>query len=127
MRLVLAVVVGAAVAALGGLILGEYPFTGVMPYLAGLLFALVVSEVIVSIGRHIGPVSALASAGCTAGGLGWAIWISTGRGVSPVPTGAWIGLTIGAVVALLRGGMRVGSPATEGSGADGRPSDPSVG
>ena len=38
MRLVLAVIAGAAVAAFGGLILGEYPFTGATPYVAGVLF-----------------------------------------------------------------------------------------
>lgn len=113
MRLVLAVLIGAGVAALGGLILGEYPFTGIMPYVAGVLFALVVTEVIVSVGHQVGAVIAAASAVCTLGGLGWAIWISTGRGVSPVPAGAWAGLAIGGVVASLRGGIRV-SPAVTG-------------
>jgi len=106
-RLVLAVVVGAGIAAVGGVILGEYPFTGIMPYLTGVLFALVVAEVMLSIGRQTGPVTGLASAVCTVGGLGWAIWISTGRGVSSVPTGAWAALVIGGVVALVRGGVRM--------------------
>ena len=113
MRQVLAVVIGAAVAALGGLILGEYPFTGITPYAAGLLFGLVVAEVIVSVGGQVGPIAGVASAVCTVGGLGWAIWISSGRGVSPIPGGAWAGLGVGVVVAALRGGLRIGVGATQ--------------
>ena len=106
MRLVLAVIAGAAVAAFGGLILGEYPFTGLMPYAAGLLFALVVAEVILSVGAQPGVASAVAAALCTVGGLGWAIWISSGQGLAPVPPGAWVALGIGTAVALVRGGIR---------------------
>lgn len=105
-RLLIAIVVGAAVAGLGGLILGEYPFTGVMPYIAGILFALVVAEVMLSIGRQPGAATAAAAAVCSAGGLGWAVWISSGRGVAPVPIGGWVAIVIGAAVGLARGGIR---------------------
>jgi hypothetical protein len=105
-RLVLAVLTAAAVAAVGGVILGEYPFTGVMPYASGVLFALVVSEVVISIGRRRGPFVALAASLCTDGGLAWAVWISSGRGVAPVPFGGWMALVIGAVVAVARGAVR---------------------
>ena len=108
MRQLLAVIAGAAVAAFGGLILGEYPFTGLTPYAAGLLFALVVAEVVISVGGQTGVLPALAAAICTAGGLGWAIWISSGEGLAPIPGGAWVALVIGVVVALLRGGIRAG-------------------
>jgi hypothetical protein len=94
------------VAAIGGLILGEYPFTGVTPYIAGVLFALVVAEVIISISRQSGIVTAVAAAVCTVGGLGWAVWISTGKGIDPIPIGGWMALVVGAVVALGRGGIR---------------------
>jgi hypothetical protein len=108
-RLVLAVLTAAAVAAVGGVILGEYPFTGVMPYASGVLFALVVSEVIISIGHRRGFLVALAASLCTVGGLAWAVWISSGRGVAPVPTGGWMALVIGAVVAVVRGTVRGGT------------------
>jgi len=108
MRQVLAVIAGASVAAFGGLILGEYQFTGLMPYATGLLFALVVGEVILSIGGQPGVTSSVAAAFCTIGGLGWAIWISTGQGLAPIPPGAWVALGIGTVAALLRGGIRAG-------------------
>jgi hypothetical protein len=105
MRHVLAVIAGAAVAAFGGWILGEYPFTGLTPYIEGVLFALVVAEVIISIGRRPGLFTAAAAAVCTVGGLGLAVWISTGQGLDPIPVGAWVALGLGLVVALLRGGL----------------------
>lgn len=109
-RLVIAIVLGAAVAGLGGWILGEYPFTGVMPYIAGVLFALVVTEVILSIGRRPGWLTAVAAVVCTAGGLGLGVWISVGEGIDPIPIGGWVAVTIGAAVALMRGAIRPGGP-----------------
>jgi hypothetical protein len=99
---VLAVLAAAAVAALGGVILGEYPFTGVMPYVSGVLFALVVSEVTVGIGQRRGAFLALAAAVCSGAGLAWAVWISSGRGVEPIPVGGWLAIMIGVAVALAR-------------------------
>ena len=116
MRLLLAVLAGAAVAALGGVILGEYPFTGLMPYASGVLFAVVVAEVVIAIARRRRPLTGAAAAVCTAGGLGWALWISSGRGVAPVPLGGWMALAIGVVVALAVGGIT----GTRGTAPDNR-------
>jgi hypothetical protein len=80
-----------------------------MPYIAGVLFALVVTEVILSVGRRPGRISALAGAVCTVGGLGLGVWISTGRGIDPIPIGGWVAVVVGAVVALIRGGIRGGA------------------
>lgn len=104
-RLITGIVLGAGVAALGGWILGEYPFTGFTPYIAGVLFALVVTEVMLSISHRHDRVIAIAGAICTIGGLGLAIRISTGNGIDPIPIGGWLALGVGAVVALLRGGI----------------------
>jgi ABC-type Mn2+/Zn2+ transport system permease subunit len=99
-------VLGAALAALGALLLGEYPFTGIMPYISGVLFALVVSEVILSVSRRSGRATAVAAAVCTAGGLAWGVWISVGEGKAPIPIGGWVAVVIGAAMALIRGGIR---------------------
>jgi ABC-type Mn2+/Zn2+ transport system permease subunit len=107
--LVVGVVLGAALAALGALLLGEYPFTGVMPYVSGVLFALVVAEVIVSVSRRSGRATAVAAAMCTAGGLAWGVWISVGEGKAPIPIGGWVAVVVGFVVALIRGGIRAGA------------------
>jgi hypothetical protein len=102
MRCVLALLVAAGIAALGALILGEYSFTGVTPYVAAVLYALVVSEVVTSLARQRGPLVALATAVLIGTGLSWALWISTGRGVAPVPTGGLVGIGLGAVAGAWR-------------------------
>ena len=61
-RALLGLVLGAATAALGALILGEYEFTGTLPWVAGPLFGLVVGEVVVGVGRsHHVAVAAVAA------------------------------------------------------------------
>lgn len=102
MRLALAVVAGAAVAALGALILGEYEFKGSMPYVAGVLFGLVVAEAVLAVARRGGPLLAGAAGVLAAGGLVWAAWISSGRDWHYVPGAAWIAVALGGVVALAR-------------------------
>ena len=109
MRQIASLAAGAVVAAVGGLVLGEYPFIGWTPYVAGVLFALVVTEVMLSIGHKHGPILGFGGAALSAAGLGWAVWISSGRGVAPIPGGGWIAIGLGAVVSLGRGllpGMR---------------------
>jgi len=104
-RLVVGIALGVAAAALGGWILGEYPFTGVMPYFTGVLFALVVAEVMLSISRRPGPVVAAAACVVSACGIGLAVWIQSTEGLVAVPIGGWVAITLGAVVGLLRGGI----------------------
>ena len=107
-RLIVAIALGAALSAFGALLLGEYPFTGVMPYISGALFALVVAEVIVSVSRRSSRATAVAAAVCTAGGLAWGVWISVGEGKAPIPIGGWVAVVVGAAMALIRGGIRAG-------------------
>lgn len=96
MRLALALVAGAAVAALTALILGEYEMAGWTPYLTGVAFGLVVGETVTSIGRRTGTVVGGACAVLAAGGMVWAAWISSGRDWSYVPGTAWIGVALAA-------------------------------
>jgi hypothetical protein len=93
-----ALVVGAAAAAVGALILGEYDFTGATPYFSGLLFGLVVAEVVLAVGRSGTRALAVGCAAESAGGMMWAAWISSGRGVAPIPTSAFLGAGLAAVL-----------------------------
>jgi hypothetical protein len=104
MRHAFALVAGVAVAAVGGLIVGEYPFHGWTPYIAGVLFGLVVAEVVVTLAGAETVWSGVVCALCTAGGLAYAVWDDAGYGVRPIGIAAWVGVAIGAVVAGLRGG-----------------------
>lgn len=104
MRHLLALAAGAVVAVVGGLIVGEYSFTGFTPYVAGVLFGLVVAEVVVAIARHESTALAAACAVLAAAGLAYAVWDDAGYGVRPVAVSAWLGVAVAALVAGLRGG-----------------------
>ena len=101
-RVVLGVVVGAGTAWLGALSLGEYEFTGMLPWIAGPLFGLMVGEVVVSIGRsHHVAVAALVAA-LSFAGIAWAGWIDSTQGVEPVKPAVWASATLAAAVGYLR-------------------------
>jgi len=102
MRPVLALVAGAAAAAFGAVILGEYPLTGLTGVIAGTLFGLAVAEIVLTAGsvewRGRERVGMVGVAVLTAFGVAWACWISAGHLWRYVPNGAWLGLVAGAAV-----------------------------
>lgn len=92
-------IAGEAAAAVGALILGEYEFAGAIPFVAGVLFGLAVAEVMMTVARA-GTLRMAAWAGLmSGGGILWAVWISSGRGVAPMPTMGYVAVGLGAVVA----------------------------
>lgn len=116
-----AVVLTVVAASLGALILGEYELAGFTPYVGGVLFGLVMAEVMLSIVRRpdipLAAVTGLASAL----GMVWAGWISTNHWRAPVPVGAWVGAAIAGGVGFgwVRWSARRGasSPADPPAGA----------
>ncbi len=101
LRAVLAVIAGAAVAAAGALLLGEYNFSG-WPIFAGcVLLGLFVSEAVVSAGGRRGLQASAVSAGLATAGLMWGAWISSGRELSQLPSEGWIAVALGAAAAGL--------------------------
>ena len=111
MRRVLALVAGAATAALGALILGEYELRGATAVGAGVLFGLVVGEVVAVVGRDAALALALAGAGLAGAGLVWAAWIASGEDWAYVPTWSWVAAAIAAAAA----GLRVRTPERRGA------------
>jgi len=105
MRLVLALVAAAVASAVGALILGEYEFSGATPIAAGVLFGLVISEIVIEIGRTRAPLIGVISAAMVALALAWAGYVSSGEGLRPFPTGAWVAMVCGALAAGLRTGI----------------------
>jgi hypothetical protein len=95
----LAVLAGAATAAFGALILGEYEFNGATPYLAGVLFGLIVAEVVLTVAKRASRALAATSALEAGFGLAWAVWISSGRGRAPIPFAADVSVALGVLVA----------------------------
>lgn len=101
MRLVLALVAGAVVTAMGAVMLGEYHLVGLTPYVAAVLFAVVVAELLRSVARQTSVVLVAGASGLTATGLVWAAWIQAARDWSYVPDATWASVAVGAAVAAL--------------------------
>lgn len=116
LRAAISLVMAAAGCALAAVMLGEYDFSGVMPFGAGILLGLVVAEFVVSVGRLRSWLVALLTAALVAGALGWAAWISSGEGLRPYPVGAWAAIATGAIASGLRTFDRKHSAVTEASG-----------
>lgn len=102
LRAGIGIVCGAAAAALGALILGEYEFTGTLPFVAGPLFGLVVGEIVVGVGRVRSLVVAAVAAVAAFAGIAWAGWIDSSEGVEPVKALVWVAAPMAAAAALLR-------------------------
>ena len=101
-RALLGLAVAAAVAALGALILGEYEFTGTLPWIAGVLFGLVIGEVVVSVGRSRHVAVAAGAAALSFAGVAWAGWIDSTHGVEPVKSLVWVAALLAAAASFLR-------------------------
>ena len=117
-RAAAALVLAVAVCALGALILGEYEFSGLMPYAAGVLFGLVITEIVLEVGALrswlVGGVCAVG----VAGALGWAAWISSGEGLRMYPRPAWVSMVLGAAVCVWRSGPPLRRGARDERAAD---------
>ncbi len=101
-RPLLGLACAAAAAALGALILGEYEFTGTLPFVAGPLCGLAIGEVVVGVGRTRAVAAGLAAGAIAFGGLAWAGWIDSTQGLEPVKGLAWVAASLGAATAVLR-------------------------
>ena len=101
MRQAVAVLAGAATAAVGALILGEYELKGVMAIVAGVLFGIAVAEVVVAVAKHPGLRVALATGVIAAGAMAWSGWIAAGRTWEFFGTARWVALGVSVVAAPL--------------------------
>jgi hypothetical protein len=101
MRQAVAVLVGAAVAAVGALILGEYELKGAMAVVAGALFGIVVAEVVLAVEKHPGPAVTVITAVLAAAAMAWSGWIAAGRTWHFFGTARWVALAVSVVAAPL--------------------------
>ena len=117
MRQLLAVAAGAAAAAAGAVILGEYEMVGAVALVAGALYGLALAEVMAAVGRDGSPPMLAAAAALAAAGLTWGVWISTGHDLGFAADTAWAGVGLGTVAApaWLRGASRRGGRNPAGS------------
>jgi hypothetical protein len=104
----MAVVAGGLVAAAAALLLGEYPFDGLLVLGSGVLVGLLVAEAVVSVGTWRGPAPAAACALLSGAGLVWAGWIAEGHDLGRIAPEGWVAVVLGAAAA----GVRAWWPAT---------------
>lgn len=102
LRAALGVLGGAATAALGALILGEYQFTGSLPFGAGPLLGLAIGEVTVGVGRLRTLPIAVATASLGFAAITWAGWIASGNGLEPMRPLVWVAAVLAAATAGVR-------------------------
>lgn len=105
--------VTAAIAAFGALILGEYDLVGLTAVVAGGLFGATLAEVAGALARRAVPGWLTAAVAFLAGAaMTWAVWISTNRFRNPVELSAVAGIAVAAAAAaawLSTGGRRRGN------------------
>jgi hypothetical protein len=101
-RTVAGLVAAFAVAWIGSLVLGEYPFTGWLPLVGGFLLGLSVVGAAAFVERGDPPRWAIAAAAAMAVWGEWrAAWIDAG-GIGPLGWEAWAAMAAAACGALLR-------------------------
>jgi hypothetical protein len=93
-RVIFGCVAAVLVAALGGLIMGEYELRGAMAIVAGVLFGLAVAEVAITVGKSSGWVLAGVTAFAAAAGLTWAAFIDAGDSFGRVAGMRWLASAI---------------------------------
>ena len=94
MRQLLAVVAGAAVAAFGALIIGEYEMAGSIALIAGLVYALALAEAMAAVAKDPHPALILVVSALAGAGFLWGLWISTGRNLDFAATEGWAAVSI---------------------------------
>ena len=119
-RHTLAVVAGALVAAAAALLLGEYPFEGLLVLGSGVLVGLLVAETVISLGAWRGPVPGAACAVLAAIGLVWAGWIAEGHELGRIAPEGWVAVVLGATA----GGLRAWWPGTRADSSTSSASPP---
>lgn len=111
-------IAGGLVAAAAALLLGEYPFDGLLVLGSGVLVGLLVAEAVVSVGRWRGPAPAAVCALLSAAGLVWAGWIAEGHDPGRIAPEGWVAVALGAAAAAVRAwwpAARADSPTSSAS------------
>ena len=102
MRQVLALVSATLLAALGAVVLGEYPLEGTTALVGFPLYGVAVSELALALAKRLAPATLAAVAVVVAGGLTWALWISFGHFRNDVrpPVLSWVMVGVAVLAAV---------------------------
>jgi hypothetical protein len=97
MRLILAGLAGAAVAAACGVVLGDYPLSGSVPWVSALLIPLLIGTAMTLAAGRRRTGLWVATGPLAAGALAWGVRIATGFGLDTVPASFWVAGTLALV------------------------------
>lgn len=100
-RVLVAMTIGALVAAVGALFLGEYEFDELLPIAAGPLLGFVVAEIVVSVGRHRSRTLAVVVGTWSAAAVVLAGWLDTNEN-EPIKAGAYLAAALAFAAAAAR-------------------------
>lgn len=97
MRLLAGTVVGLVASVVCAVVLGDYPVTGSVPWVAAILIPVLIGvSMTMAAGSHPAALW-LATGPLAAGSLAWGVLIATGFGIDPVPASCWIAVAIALV------------------------------
>ena len=101
MRLGAAAVSGIAVAGAAAIVLGDYPLSGSVPWVAAVLIPLLIGVAMTLVDGRRRPALWAVTGVLAAASVGWGVWIASGRGLDPVPASAWIAIALALVWPLV--------------------------
>jgi len=109
----LAIVAAALLAALGAVVLGEYPLEGTTAIVGFPLYGVAVTELALAIAKRLAPLTLAAVGAFVGAGLVWALWISFGHfrndALPPLLSWVMVGVAVVASLAWGRAGRRRGA------------------
>jgi hypothetical protein len=88
-RLLTAALLGAVTAVLGAVVLGDYPLSGSVPWLAAILIPFLIGAIMVIVADGYETSLWIVTGPLGATSVAWGVRISTGWGLDPVPASAW--------------------------------------
>jgi hypothetical protein len=95
-------VIGAAVSGLGALMLDEFVFSGMTPFVAGALLGLVVSEFVIEVGASRSPTIGALTGLSVALAMLWVVANAVHAGAHPSLAVAWTAIILGGAIAGVR-------------------------
>ncbi|HET6966283.1 MAG TPA: hypothetical protein VFH58_16020 [Acidimicrobiales bacterium] len=117
MRLLLAALVGTAAVVACAVVLGDYPLSGSVPWLAALIIPLLIGGAMTLVAGAHRPALWMATGPLAAGSVAWGVRIATGWGLDPVPASCWAAIGLSLVWPTAWGLWRAGHPPAGGPAA----------
>jgi hypothetical protein len=96
-RLLLAALLGAATAVLGAVVLGDYPLSGSVPWLAAIVIPSLIGAIMVMVADGYETTLWIVTGPLGATSVAWGVRIATGWGLDPVPASAWAAVAVALV------------------------------